>query len=105
MTIESSDQALLAQWIARWTSNPKVVGSSPTQGNFSFQNPISDSFKPLSTSEYDYQPLLANIGKLIQNFSFRLVTKSHFWIAHPIFRFCNFNFPVMKPISGKFIHF
>ena len=25
-------QALLAQWIARWTSNPKVVGSSPTQG-------------------------------------------------------------------------
>ena len=34
MTIESSDQALLAQWIARWTSNPKVVGSSPTQGNF-----------------------------------------------------------------------
>ena len=35
MTIESSNQALLAQWIARWTSNPKVVGSSPTQGNFS----------------------------------------------------------------------
>ena len=34
MTIESSNQALLAQWIARWTSNPKVVGSSPTQGNF-----------------------------------------------------------------------
>ena len=30
-------QALLAQWIARWTSNPKVVGSSPTQGNFWFQ--------------------------------------------------------------------
>ena len=27
-------QALLAQWIARWTSNPKVVGSSPTQGIF-----------------------------------------------------------------------
>ena len=29
-----SFQALLAQWIARWTSNPKVVGSSPTQGTF-----------------------------------------------------------------------
>ena len=28
----SETQALLAQWIARWTSNPKVVGSSPTQG-------------------------------------------------------------------------
>ena len=26
-------QALLAQWIARWTSNPKVAGSSPAQGN------------------------------------------------------------------------
>ena len=25
-------RALVAQWIARWTSNPKVVGSSPTWG-------------------------------------------------------------------------
>ena len=24
----------MAQWIARWTSNPKVVGSSPTWGIF-----------------------------------------------------------------------
>ena len=24
--------ALVAQWIARWTSNPKVVGLSPTWG-------------------------------------------------------------------------
>ena len=31
---ENGVQALLAQWIARWTSNPKVVGSSPTQGIF-----------------------------------------------------------------------
>ena len=30
--LKSGVQALLAQWIARWTSNPKVVGSSPTQG-------------------------------------------------------------------------
>ena len=28
--IEIAFQALLAQWIARWTSNPKVVGSSRT---------------------------------------------------------------------------
>ena len=28
--------ALLAQWIARWTSNPKVAGSSPAQGMFFF---------------------------------------------------------------------
>ena len=33
LTRELRIQALLAQWIARWTSNPKVVGSSPTQGN------------------------------------------------------------------------
>ena len=26
--------APVAQWIARWTSNPKVVGSSPTWGKF-----------------------------------------------------------------------
>ena len=26
-------QAPVAQWIARWTSNPKVVGSSPTWGS------------------------------------------------------------------------
>ena len=25
--------APLAQWIARWTSNPKVAGSSPAGGN------------------------------------------------------------------------
>ena len=25
--------APVAQWIARWTSNPKVVGSSPTWGS------------------------------------------------------------------------
>ena len=34
MKVRGSTQALLAQWIARWTSNPKVVGSSPTQGTF-----------------------------------------------------------------------
>ena len=28
----TSSQAPVAQWIARWTSNPKVVGSSPTWG-------------------------------------------------------------------------
>ena len=27
-------QAPVAQWIARWTSNPKVVGSSPTWGKY-----------------------------------------------------------------------
>ena len=26
--------APLAQWIARWTSNPKVAGSSPAGGGF-----------------------------------------------------------------------
>ena len=38
-------QALLAQWIARWTSNPKVVGSSPTQGTFLNLESKSVSFK------------------------------------------------------------
>ena len=35
----STWQAPVAQWIARWTSNPKVVGSSPTWGKvFIFLN-------------------------------------------------------------------
>ena len=30
----------MAQWIARWTSNPEVVGASPTWGAF-FQDFVS----------------------------------------------------------------
>ena len=34
--------ARVAQWIARWTSNPKVAGSSPAQGNlFEYFNRFS----------------------------------------------------------------
>ena len=29
-----SDTALVAQWIAHWTSNPEVAGSNPVQGVF-----------------------------------------------------------------------
>ena len=28
----------IAQWIARWTSNPKAVGSNPTRDVLVFQN-------------------------------------------------------------------
>ena len=28
----------VAQWIARWTSNPKAVGSNPTRDDLLFQN-------------------------------------------------------------------
>ena len=30
----ASEIARVAQWIERWTSNPKVAGSSPAVGNF-----------------------------------------------------------------------
>ena len=42
----SNTVALLAQWIARWTSNPKVAGSSPAQGNlFEYFNRFSGGMK------------------------------------------------------------
>ena len=55
------EQALLAQWIARWTSNPKVAGSSPAQGNSFFQSwfgTINRKFiwSPSSTT-YNYKRL------------------------------------------------
>ena len=28
----------VAQWIARWTSNPKAVGSNPTRDDLLFRN-------------------------------------------------------------------
>ena len=31
--IEYNNRAYVAQWIARWTSNPKVAGSNPAVGN------------------------------------------------------------------------
>ena len=41
-------QALLAQWIARWTSNPKVAGSSPAQGNLLKFSRYFSHFFPVS---------------------------------------------------------
>ena len=38
--------APVAQWIARWTSNPKVVGSSPTWGSI-FMSPNLPQFLQL----------------------------------------------------------
>ena len=32
---------LVAQWIAHWTSNPKVAGSNPVKSDQSFAGPLS----------------------------------------------------------------
>ena len=55
-------QAPVAQWIARWTSNPKVVGSSPTWGKTFSHYSLRYSYK-------QYEPLLKSRPIALQSVS------------------------------------
>ena len=42
--VQKRFQVLVAQWIARWTSNPEVAGSNPAEDAFDVCGPKGNEF-------------------------------------------------------------
>ena len=82
--LKSGVQALLAQWIARWTSNPKVVGSSPTQGIFLYFE------VGLSWKNFIYSVRMYRTRHHFMEFSYRSRDVRREWRHHDVIKSVSF---------------
>ena len=66
------DWALVAQWTARWTSNPAVAGSSPVKSEFYNKNIISWALVAQWIARWTSNPTVAGSSPV----------KSEFWVFY-----------------------
>ena len=72
-----SSTVLVAQWIARWTSNPEAAGSNPAEDDLF----ILQEFLLLSGLIFSLGPFKEKIGSLQQHFSQEKTDQSQFNIS------------------------